>query len=99
MKCPFCGKETSVEGRFCEHCGRAKDVNESVVQEQNVNGIAIAGFTLSFFMPLLGLIFAIKGKKRQGKGTGLWIPALILSILGLPLRLLFFVMIVMSLFV
>lgn len=49
------------------------------------NGMSVAGFILSFFVPLLGLIFGIVGvtraRKLRGKGRVLGIFAIILSIL------------------
>lgn len=49
------------------------------------NGVAVAGFILSFFVPLLGLIFGIMGvtraRKLRGKGRVLGIFAIILSML------------------
>jgi hypothetical protein len=58
------------------------------------NGMAIAGFVCSFFVPLLGLIFswvALAGMGRTGneEGKGLAIAGLIISIVLLALGLLY----------
>ena len=52
------------------------------------NGMAIAGFVLSFFIPLLGLIFSAIGVSRAKKlpqrtGYGLAVAGLIISILAI----------------
>lgn len=48
------------------------------------NGMAIAGFVCSFFIPLLGLIFSIIGLNRSknmyGKGRGFAIAGIVISI-------------------
>jgi Domain of unknown function (DUF4190) len=57
------------------------------------SGMAIAGFVLSFFCSLLGLIFSIIGynecKKSNGSvtGEGLALAGIIISILGMLLGL------------
>lgn len=51
---------------------------------QKSNGMATAGFVLSFFVPLLGIIFSVIGlskSKDAGKGKGLAIAGIIISIL------------------
>lgn len=51
------------------------------------NGMAIAGFVLSFFCSLLGLIFSIIGlnqtKQRNQGGRGLAIAGIIISIVSI----------------
>ena len=51
------------------------------------NGYAIAGFVLSFFFTILGLVFSIiglsKSKEYNGNGKGLAIAGIILSVLHL----------------
>ncbi len=60
-------------------------------QVTRTSGMAIAGFVLSFFCALLGLIFSIIGynesKKSQGSvtGEGLAIAGIIISILNILL--------------
>lgn len=52
------------------------------------NGSAVAGFILSFLIPLLGIIFGVIGLNRAktaGKGRGLSIAAIVISILNMIL--------------
>jgi len=52
-------------------------------EQQKSNGSATAGFVLSFFIPLLGIIFSIIGltkAKDSGKGKGLAIAGIIISV-------------------
>jgi uncharacterized protein with PQ loop repeat len=57
--------------------------------QQRTSGMAIAGFVLSFFCSLLGLIFSIMGhnecKRSNGAvgGDGLAIAGIVISSLGL----------------
>ena len=54
----------------------------NTVQEES-NGMATAGFVCSFFVPLLGWIFGgiglARANKRNGKGKGFSIAALIIA--------------------
>ena len=55
-------------------------------QQTGSNGMAIAGFVLSFFIPILGLIFSAVGISKANKlpqrtGYGLAVAGLIISIL------------------
>jgi hypothetical protein len=63
--------------------------------EQGSNGFATAGFILSFFLPLLGFIFCIvglsKANKMNGKGRGLAGWGLALSIIGMIVEIIVFV--------
>ena len=55
-------------------------------QEQS-NGLAVGGFICSFFFSLIGLILSIMGLKKAnqigGKGKGLAIAGIVISILGM----------------
>lgn len=57
------------------------------------NGMAVAGFICSFFMPLLGLIFSIiginKAKNLAGKGHGWALAGIIISCIGILGQLIF----------
>lgn len=57
------------------------------------NGMAIAGFVCSFFFPLLGLIFSIIGLNRSknmfGKGKGLAIAGIVISVVMWILNIMF----------
>lgn len=62
------------------------------VQSQTTNGMAIAGFVLSFFFALLGLIFSIiglnKSKEMGGKGRGLALAGIIISAVSMVITIL-----------
>ena len=50
------------------------------------NGAAVAGFVLSFFLPLLGLIFGCVGNAKANRGAsgkGLSVAAIVLSLISL----------------
>lgn len=95
--CSKCGKEDKSNSNFCQFCGNA--LTETVAAERvsaepaQKNGMAIAGFILSFFEPLLGLIFSIigvsKSKNLNGAGKGLAIAGIIISAIGLVFRIFF----------
>ncbi|RSX55121.1 peptidyl-prolyl cis-trans isomerase [Bifidobacterium dolichotidis] len=57
---------------------------QAIPQSLKYNGMAIAGFILSFLVPILGVIFSAIGlsriKKNPAKGKGLAIAGLIISI-------------------
>lgn len=85
MFCKNCGQEISDEAVVCPHCGVATDrfcagENQPKVEK---NGMAIAGFVCSFFIPLLGWIFGGVGlsraNKRNGKGKGFSIASLVIA--------------------
>ena len=52
-------------------------------QQPESNGIAVAGFICSFFVPLLGWIFGgiglSRAKQRNGKGQGFSIAAIVIA--------------------
>jgi hypothetical protein len=61
--------------------------NQNFIAPVKTNGMAIAGFVLSFFVSPLGIIFSAIGLNQIGKdprqgGKGLAIAGLILGILG-----------------
>ena len=95
MFCEKCGQEIADDAVVCVHCGCA--VNELPVEEEKPqgNGMAIAGFVCSFFVPLLGWIFGgiglSRANKRNGKGKGMSIAAIAVSsamfVLGVAVRL------------
>lgn len=73
--------------------------NNVVVTEKKGNGVAIAGFVLSFFIPLVGLILSIVGAKKSketNSGKGLSIAGIILSSIGLILSLIFTIAIILG---
>ena len=64
--CSNCGNEVADEAVICPKCGVSVSQNTAVSNNNNgtSNGMATAGFILSFFVPLLGLIFSILGLKK-----------------------------------
>ena len=94
MFCSKCGKEIADDAVVCVHCGCA--VRELSVEEEQPqsNGMAIAGFICSFFVPLLGWIFGgiglSRAHKRNGKGKGFSIAALaiasVMFVIGLAIE-------------
>lgn len=81
MYCKNCWHELCDEAVVCTNCGVA--VANIVKSEEKKNGMAIAGFVCSFFIPLLGWIFGgvglSKSYKLDGKGKGLSIGALVIA--------------------
>ena len=85
--CVHCGYELMDDAINCPNCGHPvsnDSKNTTTVYYVNEsNGYAIAGFVLSFFIPLLGLIFGVLGLSRSkeigGEGRGFAIGALVNS--------------------
>ena len=85
MFCKNCGQEISEEAVVCPHCGVATEKfrledKQPIVEK---NGIAVAGFVCSFFIPILGWIFGgiglSRANKRNGKGKGFSIASLVIA--------------------
>lgn len=71
MFCKNCGKEINDNAVVCPHCGvqvAYVQVNNSGSEESNT--LAIVGFVMSFFIPLVGLICSIIGYK-MAKNEGM----------------------------
>ena len=85
MFCKNCGNEVSDKAVVCPKCGCSTSnftaKNTPVVEDKN--GIAIAGFVCSFFIPLLGWIFGgiglARANKRNGKFKGFSIAAIVIA--------------------
>ena len=80
--CTNCGNELDDRAIMCPKCGVALTQTTNVSNGTSSNGMAIAGFILSFFIPLLGLIFSIIGLKRSketNNGKGLSTAGIIIS--------------------
>ncbi|MBQ7368879.1 MAG: zinc-ribbon domain-containing protein [Clostridia bacterium] len=86
MYCKNCGANLDNQAVVCPYCGVATDNLYAVPVEEakkEGNGMALAGFICSFFVPLLGWIFGgiglSRAKKREGKGKGFSIAALVIA--------------------
>ncbi len=96
--CSNCGNEVVDEAVICPKCGVSTGQNTAVSNNNNgtSNGMATAGFVLSFFVPLLGLIFSILGLKKvkeTSAGKGLATAGIIISSIALFITL---IMIIVS---
>lgn len=90
--CSNCGNEVADEAVICPKCGvSVNQKNQNVSPKgNNSNGMATAGFVLSFFVPLLGLIFSILGLKKvkeTNTGKGLSTAGIIISSIALFITL------------
>ena len=101
MKCPKCNCDTLSENLYCYNCNTKfvssystplSTPRQTYTQPApKTNGMAIAGFILSFFFPLLGLIFGCIGNSRAkqcGSGTGLSVAAILISIVSIIINIL-----------
>ena len=84
--CEKCGNELMDEAVICPKCGCVTGELPNSTADTRApqgNGMAVAGFVCSFFIPLLGWIFGGiglgKAAKLGGKGRGLSIAALIIA--------------------
>ena len=85
MYCSKCGEEIMDQALVCPKCGCATSnftaINTPVIKDKN--GIAIAGFVCSFFIPLLGWVFGgiglSRANKRNGKFKGFSIAAIAIA--------------------
>jgi hypothetical protein len=94
MNCPNCGAVNAPNAAFCSQCATNLLVPPHLMHGMGTpvmprtSGMAIAGFVLSFFCGLLGLIFSAIGysecKKSNGMvtGEGLAIAGIIISIVS-----------------
>ncbi|MBE7068232.1 MAG: zinc-ribbon domain-containing protein [Clostridiales bacterium] len=86
MFCSNCGKEIHDEAIICPNCGVAtgkKIPVEQYEEKKEGNGMAVAGFVCSFFVPILGWVFGgiglARSRKRNGKGKGLSIAGIAIA--------------------
>ena len=84
--CKNCGNYIDDNQKYCEKCGEYNDgiTVENAGQQitKKTNGMAIAGFVCSFFIPLLGWIFGgigLKKSKETNSGYGLSVAAIIIA--------------------
>jgi hypothetical protein len=88
--CTNCGNELDDRAIMCPKCGIALTQTVANSGQTQSNGMAIAGFILSFFIPLLGLIFSILGLKRSketNNGKGLSTAGIIISCITMVITL------------
>ena len=88
--CTNCGNELDDRAIMCPKCGIALTQTVANSGQTQSNGMAIAGFVLSFFIPLLGLIFSILGLKRSNEtnnGKGLSTAGIIISCITMVITL------------
>lgn len=88
--CTNCGNELDDRAIMCPKCGIALTQTVANSGQTESNGMAIAGFILSFFIPLLGLIFSIIGLKRSketNNGKGLSTAGIIISCITMVITL------------
>ena len=98
MFCKHCGTEAQENAEYCINCGAKLEEEQSTPQPNTytnqqytqptnpnkINGMSIAGFILSFFGGILGLVFSILGynqAKREGTSTGLGLAGIIISVI------------------
>ncbi len=86
MFCSNCGEEINEKAIVCPKCGCATSNYVPKTEEPKVeekNGMAIAGFVCSFFVPILGWVFGgiglARAKKRKGKHKALAIAAIVIA--------------------
>lgn len=85
--CGICGAKLK-DGK-CPKCNNKVEVVDDNTEVTSSNGMAIAGFVLSFFVSALGLVFSIiglnKSKELNGKNRGLALAGIIISAVGIGL--------------
>ena len=97
MYCTNCGKLLHDEAVICPDCGVPTanmpkgGINATAQEQPQGNGMAIAGFVCSFFIPILGWVFGgiglARANKRKGKGMGLSVAAIVIASVGFVLNL------------
>lgn len=99
MNCPNCGTELGENDTYCPSCGTSvsapqKPAQQTAVQPTEKNTLAIAGFILAFFAPLIGLILSAIGLKRCKMGydhKGLAIAGVVISAVSMLIYLIIFI--------
>lgn len=85
MFCANCGKELPDNAYVCMHCGCLVGGRREVSTQYHAekNGMAVAGFVCSFFIPILGWVFGgiglSRAAKRNGKGKGFSVAAIVIA--------------------
>lgn len=102
--CTECGKELNDSAYICPNCGVKAvgpvSAGTPAVNTGKTNGMAIAGFILSFFAPLVGLILSIVGlnqcKKSGENGSGLALAGIIISVVAMLLAIIVIIVAVIA---
>ena len=90
MYCKKCGAQVDDDVKFCPRCGdQLKGYPQATPQPRSdadrTNTYAIVGFIMAFFFPLVGFILSIigisKAQELGGKGKGLAVAGLVISLL------------------
>ena len=93
MFCKNCGKEIDDKAAICIYCGVPTTQNEKPQQQETTNTLAVVVFVLSFFIALAGLICSIIGYKHApklgGKGKGLALAGIIISVISMVIAFLY----------
>lgn len=99
MFCSQCGQQNTPGSAFCATCGgplaAGPGVHQPHMMPQSTSGLAIAGFVLSFFCGLLGLILSAIAKSEIAKsngrlgGDGLATAGIVISIISLVFGLIY----------
>ena len=99
--CTKCGAQIADDDDYCYFCGNKLNIEEKdekeelkfseqkddefYYQSERKNGLAIAGFVVAFFSPIVGLILSIiglnKSKDMKGEGRGMAIAGIIIAIM------------------
>ena len=91
--CKACGKSIPKSSFYCPICKKISDTPPCPTAPET-NGMALAGFILSFFSPILGLIFGIIGLNKANQGAdrrGLAVAAIIISIVSFVVAIIVYV--------
>ncbi len=82
MYCKNCGKEISDNAFVCPYCGVKA---ATAPTEKKTNTLAIVGFILSLFFPLIGLICCVIARKQikqnNESGMGFATAGLVISLI------------------
>ena len=76
--CTNCGNELDDRAIMCPKCGIALTQTVANSGQTQSNGMAIAGFVLSFFIPLFSIL-GLKRSKETNTGKGLSTAGIIIS--------------------
>ena len=94
------GDKTSKKHQSSEEPPMSHEPSKNNQQPEKTNAMAIAGFVLAFFLPLIGLVLSIVGlvqvNKKGQKGKGLAIAGIIISSFVALLHLILTIMVIIA---